>query len=110
MCGRVVQARPLEELAELYAAPADDVARAALRPRYNVAPTDPIAVVLADPDGERRLTAHRWGLVPPASTDGSTPVRDGSAPLINARAETIATNALFRAAFRHRRCLVPVDG
>jgi putative SOS response-associated peptidase YedK len=118
MCGRVVQARPLEELAELYAAPADDIARATLRPRYNVAPTDPIAVVVEDPAGQRRLTAHRWGLIPPAPTQarddtatrGSTTRKRDSTPLINARAETIATNALFRAAFRHRRCLVPVDG
>ena len=108
MCGRVVQARPLEELAELYAAPPDDVARGALRPRYNVAPTDPIAVVVADEAGARRLTAHRWGLVPP--TGEQEVVRRESTPLINARAETIETNALFRAAFAHRRCLVPVDG
>jgi len=125
MCGRVVQARPLEDLAELYAAPVDEVARVALRPRYNVAPTDPIAVVVAE-DGQRRLTAHRWGLVPPttdartgldhgdddggASIGAHRPIRRQTAPLINARAETIATNALFRAAFRHHRCLVPVDG
>lgn len=104
MCGRVVQARPLEELAELYAAPPDDIARGALRPRYNVAPTDPIAVVVTE-DGERHLTAHRWGLIPPAPRSASE-----SAPLINTRVETLATNALFSAAFRHRRCLVPVDG
>ena len=121
MCGRVVQARPLEELAELYAAPPDDIARATLRPRYNVAPTDAIAVVIDDPAGQRRLTAHRWGLVPPVPPDppatrdhgpagGSGTRKRDATPLINARAETIATNALFRAAFRHRRCLVPVDG
>ena len=105
MCGRVVQARPIGELAEAYDAIPDETAFAALRPRFNVAPTDPLAVIVPEPAG-RRLTAHRWGLLPP---------RDAAAartrsPLINARAETIALNPLFRAAFERRRCLVPVDG
>jgi putative SOS response-associated peptidase YedK len=104
MCGRVVQTRPLDELAELYGAPPDEVAAAALRPRFNVAPTDPLAVVVAD-DGRRRLTAQRWGLLP-----RTRPAAAKSAPLINARAETIMRNGLFRSAFERRRCLVPVDG
>lgn len=104
MCGRVVQARPLDELAELYGAPPDATAEAALRPRYNVAPTDPLAVVVAE-DGRRRLTAHRWGLLPPSHAAARR-----AAPLINARAETILRNAVFRRAFERRRCLVPVDG
>jgi putative SOS response-associated peptidase YedK len=103
MCGRVVQARPLDELAEAYDAPPDETARAALRPRYNVAPTDPLATIIREPTGWRRLTAQRWGLVPPTS-------RRTKNPLINARAETIRVNPLFRAALERRRCLVPVDG
>jgi putative SOS response-associated peptidase YedK len=103
MCGRVVQARPLDELAEAYDAPPDETARAALRPRYNVAPTDPLATIVREATGGRRLTAQRWGLLPqmPAPTKN---------PLINARAETIRVNPLFRAALERRRCLVPVDG
>lgn len=102
MCGRVVQSRPLDELAEAYEASPDGSARAALRPRYNVAPTDPLAAIVQEPAG-RRLTAQRWGLLPPA------PQRTKN-PLINARAETIRLNPLFRAALERRRCLVPVDG
>ena len=45
----------------------------------------------------------RWGLIPSWS-------RDGKAPLINARAETVADKPAFRSAFRKRRCLVPADG
>lgn len=104
MCGRVVQARPLDELAELYGAPVDEIGRAALVPAYNVAPTDPIAVVVAE-DGSRRLTAFRWGLLP--SSARSDPKRG---PIINARAETIADNPLFHALLERRRCIVPVDG
>ena len=105
MCGRVVQARPIGELAETYDAPPDQAALGALRPRFNVAPTDPLAVIVALPTG-RRLTAYRWGLLPPG--DGAA--RRTRSPLINARAETIAHNPLFRAAFERRRCVVPVDG
>ena len=105
MCGRVVQSRPLDELADAYDAPADETARAALRPRYNVAPTDPLATVLQEPSGRRRLTAQRWGLLPPDGHAGRS-----RNPLINARAETIRVNPLFRAALERRRCLVPVDG
>jgi len=103
MCGRVVQARPLDELAEAYDAPPDETALAALRPRYNVAPTDPLATIVQEPESRRRLTAQRWGLLSPAQ-------RRAKNPLINARAETIRVNPLFRAALERRRCLVPVDG
>jgi putative SOS response-associated peptidase YedK len=103
MCGRVVQSRPLDELADAYDASPDETARAALRPRYNVAPTDPLATIVEDPEGQRRLTAQRWGLLPPSP-------RRTKNPLINARAETIRVNPLFRAALERRRCLVPVDG
>jgi putative SOS response-associated peptidase YedK len=105
VCGRVVQARPIGELAETYDAWPDATAEAALRPRYNVAPTDPLAVVLLDASGRRRLTAHRWGLLAP-----SDPLGRGRPPIINARAETIRLNSLFRGAIEHRRCLIPVDG
>jgi len=47
----------------------------------------------------------RWGLIP----DGSSAAYTGET-LINARAETIAKVASFRAAYRHRRCLVLADG
>ncbi len=105
MCGRVVQARPIGELAEAYDALPDETALAALRPRFNVAPTDPLVVIVALPSG-RRLSAYRWGLLP-ARDAAATRTRS---PLINARAETIARNSLFRTAFERRRCLVPVDG
>ncbi|MFO0928023.1 MAG: SOS response-associated peptidase [Gemmataceae bacterium] len=72
-----------------------------LVPRYNVAPTQPILIVRQS-DGARRAEQARWGLTPPWATGGR--------PLINARADTVATKPAFRAAFRSRRCLVPADG
>lgn len=74
------------------------------QPRYNIAPTQVIAMVTA-PEGERRWDAASWGLVPGWVKDLRTARRP-----VNARSETIATKPMFRHAFRRRRCLVPADG
>jgi len=47
----------------------------------------------------------RWGLVPFWAKDPSIGNR-----MINARAETVAEKPSYRAAYRHRRCLVLADG
>lgn len=74
-------------------------------PRYNIAPTQPVAIVRNRADGERELSLVRWGLVPSWVKDPRE-----FTTLINARSETAATKPSFRAALRHRRCLVPADG
>lgn len=77
-----------------------------LAPRYNIAPTQPVATVLREPaDATNRLVLLRWGLVPSWSKDLSIGSR-----LINARAETIHEKPSFRAAFKRRRCLILADG
>ena len=75
-----------------------------LRPRYNLAPSQRAAVVRAE-DGARHVALLRWGLIPSWADDPRIGHR-----LINARAETVATMPAFRAAYRRRRALVPVDG
>ena len=75
-------------------------------PRYNIAPTDPVIAVRRDEDdGERIAGRLRWGLVP-----GFWAEEKGQRPLINARAESVATQAAFAESFRERRCLIPADG
>lgn len=74
-----------------------------LRPNYNVAPRQDVAVVLGN--GEKRMAWFRWGLIPPWAKDASIGDR-----LINARSETAAEKPSFRAAFRKRRCLIVADG
>src|SRR5690554_2830271 len=77
-----------------------------LADRYNIAPTQPVPVVRVAEDGSREVTVVRWGLVPGW-------VKDPAAlkiSLFNARAEGVAEKPSFRAAFRSRRCLVPVSG
>ncbi len=74
-----------------------------LQPRYNIAPTQPVAVVAND--GKNRLDYFTWGLVPSWAKDPEIGSR-----MINARAETLAEKPSFRNAFRRRRCLVLADG
>jgi len=74
-------------------------------PRYNIAPTQPVAIVIEPPGGKRELILVRWGLIPSWVKDPAQ-----YATLINARSETAAEKPSFRGAMRHRRCLVPADG
>ena len=73
-------------------------------PRYNVAPTQPIAIVRLV-EGKRQFTLVRWGLLP-------SWVKDPKAftLLINARGESVLDKPAFRNAMRRRRCLIPADG
>jgi putative SOS response-associated peptidase YedK len=78
--------------------------------RSNIAPSQPVlAVRLATGETKaasgRELVWLRWGLIPGWANDPSIGNR-----LINARADTVATKPAFRAAIRHRRCLVVADG
>ena len=89
-------------MAQLFAArPANDTPKV---PNFNVCPTNQVHVVTAG-EGQRQLTAMRWGFLPhwyKKPNDGPL--------LINARAETIAEKPAFRAACRERRCLIPATG
>ena len=101
MCGRFTQRmtwRELHERMDLIGTPLN------LRPRYNVAPSQDVAVVRADDDG-RSLAMLRWGLIPAWAREPNIGYK-----LINARSETAAQKPSFRAAWRHRRCLIPADG
>ncbi len=75
-----------------------------LQPRYNIAPSQDVAVVRAAANG-RRFSMLRWGLIPSWAKDPAIGHK-----LINARSETAAEKPSFRSAFRHRRCLIPADG
>lgn len=74
-----------------------------LRPRFNIAPTQTVAVILDEEPAA--LTTVRWGLIPAWSKDKKI-----GATLINARGETVAEKPSFRTAFKKRRCLILADG
>lgn len=102
MCGRFTSTTSSADLAAWF-----DVATVAaddLPVDHNVTPTRTIYIVRQETD-ERLLDAARWGLVPSWAEDPGIGAR-----LINARSETAAQKPSFRAAFRRRRCLIPVDG
>jgi len=73
-------------------------------PRYNIAPTQPIAIVRLM-EGQRQFVLMRWGLLPSWVKDPKT-----FTLLINARAESVCEKPAFRAAMKRRRCLIPADG
>jgi putative SOS response-associated peptidase YedK len=101
MCGRFAFYSPAEAVAALFGAHGS----ANLKPRYNIAPTQFIAGIREDQDGNRELAEFRWGLVPFWAKDPSIGNR-----MINARAETVAEKPSFRNAYRKRRCLILADG
>jgi putative SOS response-associated peptidase YedK len=74
-----------------------------MRARYNVAPTQDVAVVTDARPTEVQL--FRWGLVPGWAKDLAIGNK-----LINARSETLAEKPSFRTALKRRRCLVLADG
>ena len=75
-------------------------------PRFNIAPTQPVAVVVTDHrDRSRVLDAFRWGLVPSWAKDVSIGSR-----MINARSESVAEKPAFKRLLAHRRCVLPADG
>lgn len=73
-------------------------------PRYNIAPTQPIAVVRFF-EGRQEFALLRWGLVPGWVKDPRS-----FALLFNARGESVLEKPAFRSAMRYRRCLIPFDG
>jgi putative SOS response-associated peptidase YedK len=95
MCGRATLSTPSDELRDIFAL--DDLPE--LPPRFNIAPTQPIAVI-REP---HHLELLRWGLVLPGAQ------RRG-AQGINVRVESVARAPAYRESFRKRRCLVIVTG
>lgn len=100
MCGRFTLTADMNILQESF--PWLNIP-AGLEPRYNIAPTQPVAVV--PNDGKNKLDFYVWGLIPSWSKDPKIGSR-----MINARAETLAEKPSFRAAYRRRRCLILADG
>jgi len=108
MCGRFALIADKDDIEALFAL----LELEDFPPRYNIAPTQPILLIIAGPRRDpgsnlpdRHAMLVRWGLIPgwlknPADIQ----------PLFNARADTAAEKASFKAAMRHRRALIPASG
>jgi putative SOS response-associated peptidase YedK len=100
MCGRYTLTIDPSELMERFNLTSADTVTT---PRYNIAPTQNVAVIYdASPP---TLSAARWGLIPSWSKDASIGAR-----MINARAETLDEKPAFRSLLKKKRCLIPADG
>ncbi len=100
MCGRFVITSAPAALRQLFGY----LEQPNFPPRYNVAPTQPIPVVMVE-NGARHFRLMRWGLLPSWVKEPR-----GFTLLINARSETVLEKPAFKNAIRRRRGLVPADG
>ncbi len=104
MCGRYRLSRRKQLVEEYFDSVSEE--QEDWNPRYNIAPTQPVAVIRQNPrEPVRELSLLRWGLIPSWAKD---PALAGG--MFNARSETAATKPAFRDAFKFRRCLIPADG
>lgn len=106
MCGRFTLTADSDSIREAFAlGQTSSATLAELTPRYNIAPSQPVAIVAADSAGQPTLEFFQWGLIPSWAQDPKIGYK-----LINARAETLAEKPSFRAALKKRRCLILADG
>ena len=101
MCGRFTLRKDAREIADAFGLP---LAACQLALRYNIAPTQDVAVIRATNHG-RELAMMRWGLIPSWAADTKIGNRT-----INARCETATEKPSVRSAMKKRRCLIPGDG
>lgn len=118
MCGRFSLTATREEVEAVFGAMIGED----FPPRYNIAPTQPVLVIMA---GETPSLSAFVGETPPVGSNRPDKtgvlVRWGFVPswvknpnewplMFNIRSETAAEKNSFRAALNHRRALVPASG
>ncbi len=104
MCGRYNMITDVHVLIDIFAINQVLAEPEQLKPRYNTAPGQDVAIIRSTDKG-RTLSMARWGLVPRWAKEATVKYST-----INARAETVAEKPTYRDAFRRRRCLIPATG
>lgn len=102
MCGRYTNAAKKDQIRKEFSAKIPNAVSD--KPRYNIAPSQMIEVVLND-NTERIVSLLKWGLIPHWAKDAEIGNK-----LINARGETLSEKPSFRDAFKNRRCIIPATG
>lgn len=101
MCGRYNLTASSETIVEHFQL----LGQVRFQPSYNIAPAQKILNIVELEDQSKKAVNLFWGLVPSWAKDSKN-----SSHLINARSETVREKPSFRAAFNHRRCLIPATG
>lgn len=107
MCGRFSQAYSWDEIVA-FSQPLTNklpAEKGNLQPRYNIAPTTMIHIIVKAESG-RELIEARWGLVPEW---WKKPLK-GMPSTFNARVETVDSSGMFKRAYVKRRCIIPASG
>ncbi|XOK64383.1 SOS response-associated peptidase [Paenibacillus elgii] len=95
MCERFSLTAELPELSERYRI---GQVTYAYKPRYNIAPTQQVAVIVRGAES-RMLEEHRWGLVPFWGKDA-----------VNADSAAVHEKPAYRKLFGKQRCIIPSNG
>ena len=104
MCGRIALFSPPIRFARFLDATLRADLEDEIRPSWNVGPQRSLLGV-TEHDDTRVMDRYRWGLLPSWAKEPAVSNR-----LFNARGETVAEKPSFRAAFKKRPCVIPVDG
>lgn len=103
MCGRYVM--PDDDAIGEYWAISCRIWLATVMPRFNVAPTAQVPIVVRGRSGALEPRVARWGLIPGWWNKETPP-----AMTFNARAEDAARKPVWRESLRAARCLMPARG
>ena len=103
MCGRFTLTATADEIIESFPNLSVPSGFETQAPRYNIAPSQPIAVVPNTDDYQ--LDYFVWGLIPFWAKDPKIGNR-----MINARGETLAEKPSFKAPYKYRRCMILTSG
>ena len=106
MCGRYQRRSDKQRIAEAFSLGNVDGLAVEFTPDYNVAPQTMQPVIVWDEElGTRTLEMMFWRFLPTFVNDPKRFRLD----TINAKGETLLDSKIWREAFLHSRCLVPVD-
>jgi len=108
MCGRFTQTHSQQSVLNRFLVKVfNEQIERENRPRYNIAPSQEVPVVLkgSEPEMGRQLVEMKWGLVPHWSKTARLKFNT-----INARSEGLETSPVFKTAFQRSRCVIPVSG
>ncbi len=104
MCGRYNLVTDADAIIDFFEVAKSSLSSQALKPRYNIAPSQEVAAVRLSSDGRELVMLH-WGLIPSWSKESKIKYST-----INARADTVDTKPAYRSAFKRQRCIIPCTG